>query len=133
MQPNLIFINLDDGGENTMSKFVDAAKLCKVVDTLEEGRAAIRRGLHLELSNTMQRSWMGPGRQQAEQKSAVCPCCKGGQLSADLYEQKWSQQIKDVISLALPHNGSVQLTEPDFAQWKDEQRWTWVAPWEIPN
>lgn len=61
-------------GERALSKFVDAAKLCEVVDMLEEGRAAIQRDLQLERNNTMQRNWMGPGRQQAEQKSAMCPC-----------------------------------------------------------
>lgn len=67
---------------STLSKFVDAAKLCEVVDTLEEGRAAIQRDLQLERSNTMQRNWMGPGGQWAEQKSAMCPCWKEGQLPA---------------------------------------------------
>lgn len=67
---------------STLSKFVDAAKLCEVVDTLEEGRAAIQRDLQLERSNTMQRNWMGPGGQWAEPKSAMCPCWKEGQLPA---------------------------------------------------
>lgn len=55
-----VFISLDDGEESSLTEFVDAAKLGKVVGR-GEGKASAQRDLHLGQNNSMQYSWLGAG------------------------------------------------------------------------
>lgn len=55
-----VFISLDDGEESSLTEFVDAAKLGKVVGRWE-GKASAQRDLHLGQNNSMQYSWLGAG------------------------------------------------------------------------